>query len=329
MNLVLANRGYGPAGMSCGHRFGAHTTNEGAQLQLGLESAGWTLAGYGYDDNCCDVADLIIRHRPSSLFVQDVRDWSPDSGGCFDKRLAFTSIDALAGRPCFVATVVKDAGTAVEYQRDFCRRICADAIVVYYHPRSVLAQSPWLSDYPLVRTWHTVDADVAQKIAWPKERKRGLVSGAVSGVYPLRQLAFNRASSLRIDTLKHPGYAAKGCHTNDYLKTLAGYRVHVATASRYGFALRKIIESVAMGATVVTDLPQYDRLPVIDDALIRVPAGCDEVQLQRAIDRAERAWDEKEARRLSEAALEYYDYRAMGSRLSAALDAVRTGGAAA
>jgi hypothetical protein len=99
-----------------------------------------------------------------------------------------------------------------------------------------------------------------------------MVSGAASNAYPLRQRVIRDALDLGVDVLRHPGYGNQGPRTPEYMRHLAGYKVHVATASMYGFALRKIIESVAMGCTVVTDLPAYDVLPEIDGALVQGPA---------------------------------------------------------
>ena len=90
--------------------------------------------------------------------------------------------------------------------------------------------------------------------------------------YPLRQRAVRDRVVLGLDVLRHPGYGNRGAVTPAYCRELARYRVSVATASMYGFALRKIIEAVAVGCTVITDLPAYDVLPEIDAALIRVPS---------------------------------------------------------
>jgi hypothetical protein len=89
----------------------------------------------------------------------------------------------------------------------------------------------------------------------------------------------------------------------------------VATASRYGFALRKIVESVAMGATPITDLPAYDVLPEIDQALVRISPVATLAELKEAIDTAERAWNLDRALYFAESARHFYDYRKIGKRL--------------
>lgn len=318
--LVLANRDYGPAV----NGWGAHMTSEGYELQSGLEAAGWTLVGHGYDDGCRDVPRLIERYRPEVVIVSDKRDWDPKSMGSFRKDVGFQRIEELAKHPQITKiAVVKDAGSVVPYHKQLCQEIDADAVLTYYHADSVTRVAPFLRKYPLLRTYHTVDMALASSIDLAQSRKRALVSGAVSQVYPLRQMAFQHAGTLGLTTLPHPGYSNKGSKTPEYLKTLARYRVHVACSSAYGFALRKIIESVAMGCTPVTDLPDYDVLPEIDKALIRVSAGVSLVQLRRAIDSADAGWNLDERLHYAKHAQEFYGHRHMGLRLTEHIDALK------
>lgn len=316
--LCLANIDYAS---SDGRR--GHMTDEGQQLQGGLAAAGWILAGHGFGDGCRDVPELLARHKPSVVFVQDVRDWDPASPGCFDKQVGFSGIEALAGFHGHVATVCKDAGSVSDYQREFAERIGAESIVVYYHERSVIPRSPWLSQFSLIRHYHTIDAKLCERISLTGPRKRGLVSGALNPiVYPLRCRVTASAATLGIDWMRHPGYGNRGCHTPAYLEQLATYKVHVATASSYGFALRKIIESVAMGCTPITDLPEYDRLPVIDEAIVRIRPDATIDQVRQTIDEAEARWNIDRAVHLAAMARGYYDYITAGDRLSQAIGCV-------
>lgn len=310
--LVLANVDYR-----------THMTDEGDQLQLGLESAGWRLAGAGYGDGLRHVPRLLDRHQPEVVFVQDKRDWDPASGICFRSDVAFQESGALARHAAVKRlAVVKDAGSSIEYHRQFCEEIAAHAVLIYYHERSVLAVSPWLRAYPLVRAYHTVDAVLLEHIDITTARRRALVSGAVSPqVYPLRKQAFEHARKFGIDVMRHPGYNNRRSSTPSYLRALATYRVHVATASVYGFALRKIIESVAVGATPVTNLPSYDVLPQIDAALVRIPPHASLSEVRDAVDHADRTWNLEERREYARRARVWYDWRAMGIRNSEAMQA--------
>jgi len=315
MNLVLGNIDYE-----------MHMTDEGAQLQDGLVLAGWDIAGYGYGPSETDIP-TILQHRPETrrVFVQDRRDWDAlASTGCFNPKVHFTGLEVLGTRPDLtVFTVVKDAGTVVEFQRQTCELICPAAVVVYYHPDSVYRVSPWLRTYRLVRTYHSVDRAACPPLdAHGMFRRRGVVSGAISSVYPVRTRAAENARRLRIDYAPHPGYGNSGCATPAYLSLLANYRVSVATASAYGFALRKIIESVAVGCTPVTNLPEYDVLPYIDGALVRISANAPLAELADAIHRADVGWDLARVNHYAALARTHYDWMVVGQRLSTALQEI-------
>jgi hypothetical protein len=119
-----------------------------------------------------------------------------------------------------------------------------------------------------------------------------------------------------VDVMRHPGYGNTGTRTPEYLKTIAGYKVHVATASMYGFALRKIIESVAVGCAVVTDLPDFDVLPEIDGAIIRVRPTANSIEMRDVIRSAVALWNLDERLAWAEKARRFYDYEAIGCYLS-------------
>jgi hypothetical protein len=322
MKLMLANRDYGPATAG----WGAHMTDEGYQLQAGLEAAGWTLAGAGYGDGCRYVPRLLDRHRPDAVLVADKRDWDPaNRGGAFRTDIGFGELDALARHPeIFKLAVVKDAGSMVGYHADFCREIAADAVLTYYHDWSTLAAAPWLADYRRIRTYHSVDADLVGGLDLTASRKRAVVSGARNpNVYPLRESVIVHAGRLGLDVLPHPGYSNRGNRTPEYLRRLSGYRLSVATASVYGFALRKIIEAVACGCTPVTNLPDYDVLPAIDDALVRVSDDASLEEIGDALAYADRQWELEERLYFVSRVLEFYGYRAMGERLDRDIAAER------
>lgn len=310
MNVVLGNVDYQ-----------RHMTNEGDQFQEGLRAAGWTLCGAEYD-GLTDVPAILERYQPERVVVHDKRDWDPRSDIAFRKDIGFDRLSALQCWPGFKAVVVKDAASSIEYQRAFYEEVGADAAIVYYHPESVRRHSTWLKGKPLVRMHHTLDPEDYAEIPMDEPRHMGLVSGAVAKCYPLRQRVVQHAKGLGLSVLKHPGYGNKGSRVRDYLRTLSVFRVHVATASAYGFALRKIIESVAMGCTVVTDLPAYDVLPEIDAALVRVDPDIGVQSLNKVIRAAAEAWTLHERMAWAHRARAYYDYRVMGQRLSEALTAV-------
>lgn len=307
MNIFLANSSYS-----------GHTTDEGNQLQLALQHAGFLLVGSGYGDGMRDVPQLIERHQPKVIVIADPRDWFRSSGGSFGRKdLHFERHEVLAKHPeIFKCVVMKDAGTAVDFQRDFAASIKANALITYYHDKAVLPLSPWAAAYKRIRIHHSVDADLIRTIDLKGNRRRSVVTGAVSGVYPLRRMVFENAYGMGVDKIKHPGYQANYCHTPDYLRMLSQYKTHVATCSSYNFALRKIIESVAVGCVPITNLPEWDCLPEIDGALVRIKSDSSPVDVKEAINVAEENYNLDERLAWAEKAQSYYDWHTCGQRLA-------------
>ena len=313
--LFLANFDYEP-GPGRGH-----LTDEGFQLQAGMQAQGWTLCGTGYGDGCKDVKVLLERHHPRAVFVSQKSDWDPKCHGAFRKDLGFLNLGVLKDRKdIFKICPVKDASDP-EYQRRFCEEIGADLVVHYYHLDSIGALCPWLKDYQTLRIYHSIDSQTAQSCFIPAEnRKRGIVSGAVSGVYPLRDMVFKSAQLLGLTKYSHPGYSNHGCQTGEYLKTLGGFKVHICTASRFHFSLRKLFESVAVGAIPITNLPSKDHLPHIDEALVRVPDSISVPELNEVINQTEATWNYDERLKFAEACWRFYDWRMAGERLHAEIE---------
>jgi hypothetical protein len=297
-----------------------HMTTEGNEFQEGLRAAGWTLSGVGYD-GLVDVPTILARYQPTRVVVHDPRDWDPASPIAFRKDLGFRRLLALQTAAVFTAVVVKDAASTLDYQRACFDAAGGDAAIVYYHPTSVTRHAPWLQGVPLIRIYHSVDRAALADVSLRRPRQPAVVSGAASTVYPLRQRIIRDAALLGVDVLPHPGYGNRGPATPQYLRTLAGYQVSIATASQYGFALRKIIEGVACGCTVITDLPAYDVLPEINAALVRVSPTITTRELQRVVREATANWVLEERRYWAQRAQDFYDHIAIGARLDQALTA--------
>ena len=293
--------------------FSRHTSDEAWQLQTGLEGAGYILYGKGFpgrEDR--DVRDVCLRHNPLVAVIQDKREWDHPQFR-METGAELSGIDAIRDRPdLFRVTIYKDLFTGTVYQRQGHFEINPHLYIVYYDPWLIRLLCPWIRPEQILRTWHTVDSNAVPPFS--EDRKGAILSGAVSGVYPLRARLRDAilAGRFEADYLPHPGYHATGSCTPGFLQTLSRYKVAICTASRYGFALRKIVEATACGARVVTDLHTGDRLPRIDGNLIRVPHTASVEEVRQVVREAIRTYDPAVQRRYAEIAKEHYDYRRMG-----------------
>jgi len=307
--------------------FARHMTDEAWQLQVGQQGQGYTLLGRHFGKDEVDVSDAFRRHKPSTAILQDKREWDSSRAGCYDKTVGFHRIEAGAEHSdVFRVTIHKDLHHDPSYHHDFHNAWKTHAWIVYYNQRIATHLCPWMRPEHVVRTYHSVDA--SRVPAFSAERpNRCLLSGQLQQkTYPLRTNAANWAKEGLLspcDVLHHPGYHANGAATPDYLQTLSGYKVSICTASIYGYALRKIIESTACGCVVITDLPADETLPEIDGNLIRVHPGITHRQLTDLIRVAVAEYDPELQEAYADAALKYYDYRNQAALLAANIETLR------
>lgn len=308
-----------------------HMTDEGWQLFLGLRSAGYVLDGYGIPPGETDVVEILRRRmdesvaHPSTVVLQDKREWEGlTADRSRDPNMRFRRVECLKDRPhVFKLTVLKDAQNSPNYHRQSAEEIGCHAWVVYYHPDLVAAIAPYVRREHLVRTYHTIDPGIVPKYQ-AAGRKPCVLSGAVSGAYPLRQKLINYAWAIpEMSVLKHPGYHRNGCMTPDYVRELSQYKVAVCTSSVYGYALRKIIEATAAGCRVLTDLPYDDVLPMIDGNLVRISPHDPIEKIGQTIRRMVRDYDPAWQAFYAAAAVAYYDYRVRGEALARDIESLR------
>lgn len=309
-------------GLEC---FARHMTDEGHQLQQGLAKFGdYELWGPHFDNNERDVSRIIAATDPAVVIMQDKREWDSSNGACLDPSAGFTNSGALQTDPCiFKLTICKDAHSDPEYHRYASFEIGCHAWITYYHPDIVHHVAPWTRKKHLIRTWHSIDIDHIAPFLPAGERMPCVVSGAASDLYPLRQRVIADAEQLGVIHLRHPGYHARRSHTANYLGMLNFYKVAICTASKFGYSLRKITESVAAGCIVITDLPPDDVLPQIDDCLVRVHPDIPSTDLRELIAFHAENYCEERQRHFAARAAAFYDYRRRGRELAGAIEAMR------
>lgn len=310
-----------------------HMTDEGWQLFQVLRAGGYTLAGHGIDSGYLGWRDLTCARKivevfdPGVVVVQDKREWeglTAGGPGGFDKRERFRNVDHLSQRSdLFRLTILKDAHQQPEYHRAAAAEMGTHAWVVYYAPRIVAHLAPYVRPEHLVRTYHTVDADLVPAYS-PANRWGCLLSGAVSGAYPLRRALVRDAALLpETDVLAHPGYHRNGPATPAFLRRLCRYRVAICTSSIYGYALRKVIEATACGCVVLTDLPADEVLPEIDGNLVRITPDFSPRRVAKILRTLCEEYDPERQADYARRALAFYDYRRMGARLADDIERLR------
>jgi hypothetical protein len=301
-----------------------HMTDEGWQLFAGLEHAGYLLAGHNLTIGTTDVEETVECMNPGTIVLQDKREWDLNGRDFREPKARFSNVTALSSRPdIFKLTILKDAHQRPLYHEQSAKEIGCHAWIVYYHPTIVSHVAPYVRIRHLVRTYHSLDAlCVPQYNAY---RPNGcLLSGAVSNAYPLRQRLARRGQRLRhIDYLPHPGYHRKGSATPAFLQTLSRYKVAICTSSMYGYALRKLIEATACGCKVITDLPTDEVLPLIDGNLYRIPSNSEPGFVDRLAKKLCDDYNPKEQEHYSKLAIDYYDYRSLGIKLTNDIEALR------
>ncbi len=300
-----------------------HTTDEGFQIFAALEHAGYKLVGRHFPRNETDVARALRSLDPHTVVLNDHREWDVQPRDFRDPGARFNRVDALADGRRFVLTLLKDSHQRPDYHCLAAQEIGCHSWIVYYHPSLVCHLAPYVRPEHLVRTYHTVDARLVPPYT-AVGREGCLLSGAVSGVYPLRWRLFREAERLPQTTmLHHPGYHRQGCATPEYLQTLARYQVAICTASIYGYALRKLIEATAAGCVVVTDLPTDEVLPAIDANLVRLHPDTPTREVAELLRQLYARYDPERQRFFAEQACLEYDYHAMGVRLAQDIEAKR------
>jgi hypothetical protein len=308
-----------------------HTTDEGWQLMDGLRAGGYMLAGGSpdLDVQTTRVPAVVLGTgvKPGTVIVQDKREWMGRTAGAgFDTREMFRDVDFLVDQTSiFKGYVLKDAHSDQALHQGCAVDIACHFWIVYYHPRIVAAQAPFAREEHMVRTYHSVDKDMVPAFG-PARHRKALLSGAVSRAYPLRArlaAAHSQGQLPCVDYLRHPGYGRSRCYTKDYLWCLSSYRVAICTSSRFGYAVRKIVEATACGCRVITDLPVDDVLPHIDGNLVRVDVGISNQQMRELVAQLCDNWNLEHQRYYAELAKEHYDYRQLGRDLAAGISRLR------
>lgn len=303
-----------------------HMTDEGWQFSLGLQSAGYSLAGHKCAIPYTDVKRVLGEYDPKIVVVQDKREWTGRTAGRGqDSRYLFTNVPELAERSdIFKVGVIKDAHSDHGLHMESASEMGTHAWVTYYNVKEIARQAPFLRPQHIIRTYHTVNLDDVPVFNLTKRRDAVLTGAHHPRVYPLRGRIRSAAATIpELDVVRHPGYHRHGAATPGFLQLLAGYKVAICTSSVYKYALRKIIEATAAGCVVITDLPYEDKLPHIDDNLIRVSPTISMSLLRDKIQSACADYSLARQHHWHTQAINHYNYRVQGLSLAVKIERLR------
>jgi hypothetical protein len=318
-----------------------HMSDEGWQVFESLKLAGWMLVGHNIDEsvrlpydpkvcgaplvhtsNLTDVRDLLCL-GPTTVLMQDEREWNVESGNFRDPRAKFRYVEQLANRPdVFKLTIHKDAHQRPDFHSESAAKIGCHAWICYYNPDIVLKYAPFIRREHLIRVYHTIDPTLVP--VYSKNRQGCLLSGATSAAYPLRSRLFKESNLIPDCTaLRHPGYHRHGPDNPKFMETLSRYKVAICTSSIHAYTLRKFAEATACGCVVVTDLPVDEVVPEIDDNLIRVDPEASTKEIAEVVAQAEAGYNEDRQQEFSEKAKRRFDYRRCGFWLANQIETMR------
>ena len=301
-----------------------HMTDEGWQIFAGLEYAGYKLHGYGIGQSLTDVSKIIFQEQPRVVILQDKREWDVEPGNFREPLARFHNVGALKERSdIFKVTILKDSHQRGLYHRESAYEIGCHAWIIYYHPKIVSHLAPWVRPEHLIRTYHSVEPSLCVSSYGRLSTKFDItiLSGALGGAYPLRTrlvkevLTRGRSQIPGCHYIQHPGYNRHQCRTPYFLSELNRAKVAICTASKYNYLLRKIIEAVACGCIPITNLPEWEVVPEIDKALVRIKSDITIPELASIIDALYKTYDVAYRSYYADKAKVFYDWRAVGARL--------------
>lgn len=321
-----------------------HMTDEGWQLFAGLQEEGYLLCGYGlvtdsmgaagWDNpsptvycNLTHVPSILTYLDPGVVVIQDKREWMGlTADRTRDPRIRFNDVNALADRPdIFKVGVIKDAQNDHALHVESALEAGTHCWLTPYNLDMVAKIAPFLRREHLIRTYHTLNRDEVPPYREEGRLNKAVLSGALNkGVYPLRTRLTEDINEMPdVDLIRHPGYHQRGCQTPTFLQELSRYKVAICTSSRYGYALRKIIEATACGCVVVTNLPWDDKLPFIDKNLVRISSSTPTDVVHDIVGSLIRTYNPERQQQYAKEACSMYDYRCMGYMTAVSIEAAR------
>jgi hypothetical protein len=294
-------------------------------LQHGLELEGFTPFGRRFpgEQDCTDMRAVCQRERPDVVFSEAWNTWNPEMPQPASKDIGFDNYDWLGSQPgIFRVTNHDDPWGHPEKHAEWHRRFRPDVILVRYEIARVLQIAPYVERSKLMRIHHSVTREYCRPVTAEGRDRVCLLSGASSErIYPMRARLWREVQQLpdweRTFTIRphHHWSRTGGSAVPDYMRALAGFRVMFVGTSVFKVAFKKLYEGTAAGCIVVTNLPETDRVPVVEENLVRVSDDIGAADLRDLCEGLAARWDLDRQRDLARRVIDRYDYQSEAARI--------------
>lgn len=303
--------------------FKDYASDTAYRIQAGLAAQGYTCFGKRFpgQQDCTDMRKVVEREWPDIVHVEDWNTWNPKMRQKASLDVEFTNWEWLGQQPDILrCTKHADPWHHAAEQKHFQQVFNPHAILVRYELDRVSRIAPYMKKDLLVRLYHTVTREFCQPIE--ERHKICLLSGALHGrVYPLRTRIWQEVKQLpgweETFTIRphHRWLHSGGSAVPDYMKALAQYKIAFVGCSVWLAAFKKHYEATAAGCIVVTNLPETDKVPIVDENLVRVPDDITVKELVELCKDLAGGWDLEKQRDLARRVIERYDYRVEAARI--------------
>lgn len=305
--------------------FKDYASDTAYRIQAGLADQGFTCFGKRFpgDRNCTDMREVVERERPDIVHVEDWNTWNPKMKQKASADVEFTNWEWVGQQEGILrCTKHADPWHHFEEQKHFQRVFNPHAVLVRYEPDLVSRCAPYMKRELMVRLYHTVTREFCRPVREKGRDRICLLSGACHGVvYPLRTRIWREVRQLPdwektfTHRVHHRWLHSGGSAVPGYMEQLARYKVAFVGCSKFLAAFKKLYEATAAGCIVVTNFPETDRVPVVDENLFRVPSDISAEALQEICRELAFIWDEEKQKDLAQRTIARYDYRVEAARI--------------
>ena len=295
-------------------------------LQKGFESRGYELFARGASGkyNNHNVRSVCEKEKPDIVFFQAPNQWRPDLPQSINKHVGFINYKWLAQDKNIVKiTQYCDPCSHQNVHQEWqLNELVPDMVLCRYDLDNVIGFNPWINKSTLFRAYHSVTREYCLPVV-PRDKVAILAGALQRKIYPMRTRLYHeivdRGDPWIFTIRRHHKYSrTSGSAVPGFMQALSEHRVSVVCTSDYRWALKKHFEATAAGCIVVTNLPESEKIPIIEENLVRVRSEIPVDELSYIVQSLARSWDLEKQRDLARRTIDRYDYRREAKRIDLA-----------